>query len=646
VNQLDLSAKYRGVKKWKIVILNDKFDAACITGDAVLQRTGAYPAAVPRSLNIPFSDNLTEKAAEYYYDWKKDFGDYISSDPSQGNLSDFSVSTLISGRERTARNIFSYLQIIAVDYEAMGKKITNGKITSEDNSDVVKELINLYPECSKVKWAADISNFNISGVIVSDPRSEFCSTYPHTVPENMNISYDEKLLEYASDFRKNWMDDFSSCVTDDQEQLKYAEISAKVPTANLNSYAKTIFTAAQTIMQEYETKGITVDFDGAAESEAQHMFAEELQHNIPAEIYNKNLKWEIKSRDNVVQGVIISDPDATGAFPNAVPVNMRIPYSDEMLKYSYGSSDIWTEKYSDCVLENAEEDIPEFISSLFSWTKKAYVNSCNANAKSVFIEAQTVLQNMETAGEKAPEGKIITSDDDTEIVKKIKSLLYGAENHKWAVYHDGYIVKGTVFSSAVKNEISGYQSYDTKKDKFVFVVSPNSADNCTGSYPNNVPADMIIEYNHNLVNRYSEKSDTWNWTEIPDKTTPEQNENNEDPGSLSQTSKALINSYNASAKTMFTTASYIALEHEITGDVLPDGLITSDDKSAVSAEINSSVTGSGTRKWSALARNGEIIGLVYTENGNLTGSYPAPVTGALKYEHALAMRYGSNKTDW
>lgn len=640
VEQLDFAAKYYGVKKWKVEILNDIFDTACITGDAVLQRTGAFPAAVPRNLNIPYSDNLTEKAVEYYYDWKKDFGDYLSSDPSQGELSDYSPGFLISMRNRTAKNIFTELQTIAMESETMGKTIKNGTVTSDDSSDIVKALLKQYPQYSRVKWAADIKDYTVTGIVVSDPKSEFCSAYPHTIPETLNISYDEKLIGYASDFSKNWADDFYDCFTKDAEQLKYAEIAGKLSTGELNSYAKTVFTNAQTLMQEYETMGIAVENLGITQESSEHRLADDLTEMLPAEMRNKGLKWEIISNGYVILGTIVYDADGTGAYPNAVPANMRIPGGRMVPEYSAGSPDIWTEKYSDCVLETVEGSISPTLSR---WLKKAKINSCNANAKTLFTGAQTVLQEMETMGEPSPAGKVITSDDNTEIVKKIKELLTGDENQKWAVYTEDFVVKGVIYSSDTA-AAAGYQTYDPEKERFVYSAFPDADTVYTGSFPDYVPSDKTVNYDHSLVNRYSENPDTWNWDDVPGEVTPGQNDR--EPEVLSQTSKALINSYNASAKTLFTSASYVALEHEMFGLPIPDGMITSADDSEIAAEINASVIGANTRKWAAYAKNGEIIGIIFTENGNLTGSYPSPVTSALKYDHSLVKKYAEGNINW
>lgn len=496
--------------------------------------------------------------------------------------------------------------------------------------------------CGIQKWTVVFSKDYSVSCITGDSFIQRSGAYPHSVPVIMNIPYSDKLISYASDFKSVWINDFPECVTTDPAQLKFAEISEKATTSELNSYAKSIFSAAQTLMQEYEIKGLIVNFDGTSETELQHTFLEELSEYLPADVINKGLAWRLTTADCVVNGVAVADEDSTGAYPNAVPANMRIPYNDNILKYLSGSSEIWKEKFSEYTLENAEGDYSsEFVKQI----QKAYIDSCNKNAKTVFTNTQTILQEMETRGEKLTSETVITSDDDTETAKQINSLITGNKDFKWAVYVKDFTVEGAVYSITPDPAYSGYQFYDTEKNKFVYIAVPETEITYTGSFPVSVPSDTKIDYDHSLVKNYEKDIRTWNWetaSENPGTETP-----SEPPAeNISQTSKVLINSYNSSAHTLYTGAATVIMEHELFGNSVPDGIITSDDKSDIAAEINSSVIGSGSRKWAAYVRGGEIAGIVYTENGNITGSYPASVSTAVKYDHSLALKYKDNSVEW
>jgi len=651
LEHLDSVAKYYGTEKWAVSLSEN--NASCVTGDEIIQRTGAYPARIPRTLNIPFSSELTKQAAVYYYDWKKDFGKYISADPSIAELSDFSAQIRLNERNGIAKSIFTELQTLAQEYETKGKPVTDGKISSDDNSDLVKEFIKNCPEYKNVKWIADISDYTVNGVIIGSPLSGECGAYPDHIPENMNIPYSADLLPYASDLSKDWEKDFPDCITTDPEQLKYAELAKKVSTNTLNSYSKTLYINAQTLLQEYETNGIIVNFDGSSETEMHDKFIKELFEMLPNEFSRFELKYNISAKDGVVNGVIVSDGERTGAYPNAVPADLMIPYSDDLVKYSSGTAEVWKDNFSKYTIETISDKYPP---NSLGWIRTAIIYSSNSNAKSVFTNAQTILQEMETRGEKLPEG-MITSDDDTDLVKNIKADLFYQSDAHWAVYISGGVVKGVVYSSD-SSLLSGIQTYDTETEKWVYITYPGTDFVYTGSYPNHVPADIAVKYDNTLVNKYGSGSDDWKWESSSGENTPsDQNgtdpsvpgDNDDQPSAnVSQTTKALINSYNSSARTIYNGASAILMEHEIFGDPVPDGIITSDDGSDIAAEISNSVIGGGSRKWAVYVKDCMVTGIVYTENERVTGSYPSAVssTNVIKYDHSLVMKYADGSVDW
>jgi hypothetical protein len=103
--------------------------------------------------------------------------------------------------------------------------------------------------------------------------------------------------------------------------------------------------------------------------------------------------------------------------------------------------------------------------SLYYWTKKASVNSANANAKSVFTNAQTVAQEYETKGVEV-NGIFSSSDTSSEFVEAVKQSL-NWNNRDWSVKIENNVVVGACASAG-----KGY----------------------TGAYPNSVPSVYIVDY--------------------------------------------------------------------------------------------------------------------------------------------------------
>lgn len=89
------------------------------------------------------------------------------------------------------------------------------------------------------------------------------------------------------------------------------------------------------------------------------------------------------------------------------------------------------------------------VPAMMGWVRKASVNSANANAKSVFTNAQTVAQEYETAGTAITNGQHKSDDSATDaFVKAVsESVSISGKSAKWIVDVDNYIVKAAVFSN-------------------------------------------------------------------------------------------------------------------------------------------------------------------------------------------------------
>jgi len=90
---------------------------------------------------------------------------------------------------------------------------------------------------------------------------------------------------------------------------------ASINSANAN--AKTVFTNAQTVAQEWETNGSTVDGteSGNGSSTGSATFAEQVERNLAGVTY----EWAVLVDDNVVQAAATITSGWAGGYPNQCP---------------------------------------------------------------------------------------------------------------------------------------------------------------------------------------------------------------------------------------------------------------------------------------------------------------------------------------
>ncbi len=496
LKQISVATDYHRITKWAVSVKNYCV-VACITGDDIIRRTGAYPNSIPQKYNVPFSNELIKQAGSYVYDWGTDFNKCISINPSQASLPDYPLSMTIKLGNQMAKRLFVDLQTASQELETLGTSV-DGIFNSDDDNELMKVLQkNCYYDglymsyiysnedgirtSNKLKWTADIRDNVVYGVIIKDEKYNCTGAYPNLIPYSMNVPYSPDLIEYACDFNKDWKTDFPQYITDNEEQLALAEQLSKISVSELNDYAKTIFTNSITCYEEFKVKyGIKKSDEIFGSPEMNKKFTEAVKSITSAGILRLGIKWDYLIIDGEIKGVIVTDGNITGAFPNSVPNNMSIPYSADLVKYSCGSENLWQNDFKQYAEDPGNQEVPPYITN---WVEKATINTYNSNAKSVFSSAYSAAIDCMMSGYDIQDG-IISSEDNSEFVNIIKSyFITSSENPQWAVYVSGGEVVGAVYSE------------NTKK--------------YTGAYPNAIPNDCVVAYNNSLASKAADSNYKW-----------------------------------------------------------------------------------------------------------------------------------------
>ncbi len=85
------------------------------------------------------------------------------------------------------------------------------------------------------------------------------------------------------------------------------------------------------------------------------------------------------------------------------------------------------------------------VPAMMGWVRKASINSANANAKTVFTNAQTVAQEYETAGTSLASGSI--SSGGTGFASDVQANLTGSVTD-WSVQVNDYVVEGAICTTS------------------------------------------------------------------------------------------------------------------------------------------------------------------------------------------------------
>ncbi len=117
------------------------------------------------------------------------------------------------------------------------------------------------------------------------------------------------------------------------------------------------------------------------------------------------------------------------------------------------------------------------VPAMMGWVRKASVRSANANAKEIFTNAQTIAQELETAGDTTTlTGTSVTghisdgaNENSTSFVQRVNACMTSSnQSAAWAVKVDHFIILSAVYS--------------------------NNGASYTGAYPREVPQTMNLAW--------------------------------------------------------------------------------------------------------------------------------------------------------
>lgn len=463
----DLSEKFRdGIYRLSglnpansefIISVKDGDVDGCICTDSEGKITGSYPNAVPQTMNVPFSSEYAEYAVQKTFNWKTEMPQFISDDPIQSSLPDYPERS-VSDYNSAARKIFREVQYIAQELETQGTELKDGVYTQDS-----EEFLEL--SMPEMKFAVLIENYIVEACIVSNDDFVRSGAYPSGIPQSMNIPFDSKYLKDASDSGTDWKMKYPEFISEDPVQAALPDYPFK-PVLEYNKISKILFSIIQTLIQEYETKGIDVK-NGIYTDEDE----------LCSEFRSREYHFSVLIEDYVVKGVAVGDEISTGTYPNKMPNSIIMPFDEKLANDAADSNVDWENSYS------------EFVSHDLNVIANRY-NLCfalplalNSSARAVFTNAQTIAQEYETRGMNVD--GVYSSTDSCDYVKDVQNCLTG--EYEWVVKVENSVVTGACV-----------------KDK-------NSSN--MGAYPNKVPNYLIVEYSG--YNELCEKNaDNEKWNEI------------------------------------------------------------------------------------------------------------------------------------
>ena len=111
---------------------------------------------------------------------------------------------------------------------------------------------------------------------------------------------------------------------------------AAINSANAN--AKSVFTAAQTVAQEYETRQCTVTSTFTGTGSGGTGFVSEVQSSLNGTGYS----WAVKVDSNVVKSAATITNGWAGGYPNQRPNNTTHKYADASACLTVAESGTWS----------------------------------------------------------------------------------------------------------------------------------------------------------------------------------------------------------------------------------------------------------------------------------------------------------------
>ena len=463
----DLSEKFRdGIYRLSglnpanskfIISVKDGDIDGCICTDSEGKITGSYPNAVPQTMNVPFSFEYAGFSAQKTFSWKTEMPQFISDDPAQSSLPDYPEKP-VSEYNSAARKIFGEVQTIAQGFETQGTELKDGIYTQD--SEEFSELA-----MPGMKFAVLIENYIVEACIVSNDDFIRSGAYPSGIPQSMNIPFDSKYLKDASDSDTDWKMKYPEFISEDPVQAALPDYPFK-PVLEYNRISKILFSNIQTLIQEYETKGIDVK-NGIYTDEDE----------LCSEFRSREYHFSVLIEDYVVKGVAVGDEISTGTYPNKMPNSIIMPFDEKLANDAADSNVDWENSYS------------EFVSHDLNVIANRY-NLCfalplalNSSARAVFTNAQTIAQEYETRGMNVD--GVYSSTDSCDYVKDVQNCLTG--EYEWVVKVENSVVTGACV-----------------KDK-------NSSN--MGAYPNKVPNHLSVEYKgYNELCEKDADNEKWNET--------------------------------------------------------------------------------------------------------------------------------------
>ena len=345
---------------FRINIIDNKL-LSVICSDTGL-KSGAYPNAIPQNMNIPFEENLfTHEAADILFDWSY-FTEYKSDDEKQSALPDYpelSVNELNSWASDVYKAAEHSIEEFinnggtpepVYEFSLSDKDSWNSLHPSTDDTSE-KPFISILIEEIKhlpknVTFKISTENNKILSVICSDTGLK-SGAYPNSIPQNMNIPFDKEhpFTHEAADILFDWSQLKEYKATGDKQAFlpDYPELTV----SELNVCADKIYKAVQQTIEEFTNAkrnvmpfyefALTGDkkFDSFIEindkDEILYSFEETLLRKI--DYIPKNTSYMILIEENKVASVICTDNTfKSGAYPNSIPDDMEIEYSENTLR--------------------------------------------------------------------------------------------------------------------------------------------------------------------------------------------------------------------------------------------------------------------------------------------------------------------------
>ena len=223
-------------------------------------------------------------------------------------------------------------------------------VSFDDGSETAEEVNRIIHDkygYRDLKWIADYSFFGQTKVICS-VNNEKTGAYPLGIPDDIIIPFDKvdsSFFQYMSSSDADWHNYYCTA-------------------AELNESAKQLYHLLYVIVRNSINKG-KYSFSGEQffDSEFSDEISVLFNGLISRNTYGKYIdKWSLRVVDGEVRSLIVSDitENVTGAYPEAVPQNLEITFSDSLHDYAEGTKK-WKNDFSDCISSRTEiASLPDF----------------------------------------------------------------------------------------------------------------------------------------------------------------------------------------------------------------------------------------------------------------------------------------------